>query len=292
MSTTTVESPASLRLPKPAEAAPHLPTPLQRTFNRGFFDRSDPLEAAGTQLEDFEISHIYALPREKHLEVIAALYNSVYARIRAESIPSADVKVVDYKDAAAGNESSRRFVVVAAETRRRTHMAVFASFRGYGDYLYVSVNSFMLPPMDVPRFLLAVLIAMGLVFVVGTATFGIGVFFLVIPWLLWQYRDVLRSLGAGDSLGMALRRRFQKWNDLGTFNAADVVAYFKCTVSLLLEGVEEVFRVHGISVAGIEQAQQHVHFTTKVINSGEGILNVMGSVVGGARNRVKSAAGR
>ena len=290
MSTTMVENPAGAMVSRPAEHAA-FPAPIQRTFNRGFLDRSDPLEAAGTELRQFGFFVTHAVPRDRQAAVVSALYGTVHERLRGKSIPGADVKVVDYKDAATGNEPARRYLVVTSETRRRTYMGVFATFRSYGDYLYVSVDSYMLPRMDVLGFLWAVFMAMGLVFIVGTFTFGIGVFFFVIPYLLWHYRDVLRHLGAGDSLGMALRRRFHGGNHLGTFNTDDVLAYFKSTVSLILEGVEEVFQAHGISVEAIEQFQQNVSMTTQVINTG-GILNVMGNIVGGAGNLVNAATGR
>jgi len=290
MSTTIVETPAHTMAPG-AESVRALPAPVQRTFNRGFMDRSDPLEAAGTPLEPFAIALTHAVPRDKLQVVVSALYGTVYGRLRGKSIPGAEVEVVDYQDAGTGGELPRRYLVVTSETRRRTHMGVFATFRSYGDYLYVSVDAYMLPRLSVRQLLWAVLVAMGLVFFVGSFTFGIGVIFFVIPYLLWQYRDVLRHLSAGDSLGMALRRRFHAGDNLGTFNTDDVLAYFKCTVSLILEGVEEVFQAHGISVAEIERFQQSVNMTTQVINTG-GVLNVMGNVVGGAGNLVKAVTGR
>lgn len=265
-----------------------LPPVTFREFNRGFFDRSDPLEAAGTNLEQFGFAVSYPVDRGKHSAVLEELYGRVCTRLRARSIPGATLRLVDYKDAGAGAEPSRRYVVIEKETARATHMEIFATFRSYGDFLYISLDSFILPPLDVFRTLRAVLLSFVLLIATTMFLTPLGTLFLAIPWLIWYFRDVIASLGQGDSPAMALRRRYHTRNNFGTFNLDDMLAYLKSTVALAIDGISEVFDAHDIPVDVLNQVRQTINQTTNLVNNG-GMMNLLGSVIGGTSNQATTA---
>lgn len=262
--------------------------PTLREFNRGLFDRSDPLESAGTNLEQFGVSVSYPVEHGVHSVVLAELLATVCTRLRGNSIPGAALRLVDFKDAAAGSEPPRRYVVMEKETVRATHMSVFATFRSYGDFLYVSVDSFILPPLNLMRLLRA----MALSFAVFVASMifltPFGAMFITVPALVWHFRDVVSSLRQGDTLHMALRRRYHTQNNFGTFNTDDMLVHFKSTLTLAIDGIAEVFEANGIPVDVLNQAKQTINQTTVLNNSG-GVMNMIGSAIGGVSNVVTGA---
>lgn len=287
MSTTIPEAPAGSGRSGTGGTGGLPQVPL-RTFNHGLLGRNDPIQGSGHEVKHYGFAATYPVPPEKKKAVVIDLFTTLYARLRANSIPGARVGIVDYKDAATGSgEPPRRYLVVTGETRRSTYMGVFATFRTYGDYLYVSVDAYMLPPLSVMSLLKAIFLAMMFTFAVASFTFGIGIFFIAFPVLFWWYRDVIGSVISGDSLAMALRRRFHAGYDTGTFDNDDVAAYFKCTALLLAEAMKDVFENHGLPVAEVERYQQIVNMSTQVINTGR--MDVSG-ILGGAGNLVRNVA--
>ena len=265
---------------------------VRRPVNGTILDRSDPLEGAGAWLRDFSFAIAYPVDRDQQEKVVRELFGNVYGHVRDQSIPDAKVQVVDFDDVGAGNaEKPRRYVLIDAETRRRTHMSVFATFCGYGDHLYVSVQSFVLPPLSIWRATLAILFSFVLLRYGGAVSGVVGLgglgLLLSLGVVAWYFRDVIRSLLAGDPPGLALRRRFPGRENLGTFNRDDVLMHFKSTVSLTLHAIQEVFEDNDIPIDVLERVGQTVDMSTNVSVNG-GILNILGSIVGGAGNQASA----
>lgn len=292
---------------------------VKRSFNRGFFDRSDPFDGAGILFRGATSATSYRVEHGKHATVLNQLFGTVYARLRASSIPDVSVKLVDYDDAWIESEPARRYVEVEKETPRGTHMQFSVNFRSYGDYVYVAIDAYVLPSLHLFRMLrewARVAYVVFVVFVVGSAvagalgmiasgismmsSFGLGgaagftvagfgvktlLWMWITGFLLYRFRDVLRSLSAGDTLPMALRREYHHQLHDKTFDIDDVLAFYKSTALLAIDAIAEVFEANGISTDVLTQVRQTINLSTNVINNG-GSMNVFGSVEGAAGNSV------
>ena len=114
-------------------------------FNRGMFDRTDPLDFAGESMNGFNLSLSYPVDRQQHKKVINELYARVANRIQIGAIPEATVKLIDFNDIRTGTkEIPQRYLIVERETKRQTKMSTYVTFMEYGDYIFASVDSFML----------------------------------------------------------------------------------------------------------------------------------------------------
>lgn len=264
---------------------------VRRDFNRGLFDREDPLEGAGEMLSDFGFADIYAVDMRRQKDLIGKLHANVLAHSRNGRIPGATIQVVEYNDVRTGSrEPPRRFVRLEAESLRSTHMSLFARFLPFGDHLYVAVSCFILPPLSLWRFIRALFVS-GIVFLLINLFLPFLGFFVAIGVLVWHYRDVVRALSQGESLSLALRQHFNKANDLGTFNTDDVLMFFKSAVPIVLTSIHEVFAEAGIPVDVLERAIQNISFVTNV-STGGGAFNAINSAVGGSNNSVVAVAAR
>jgi len=286
---TSGDSPANGSATPSRFAAP-LPPVTQRTFKSGLFDRSDPLEGSGQRLNSFSMAGHYAVERSKQPAVVAALYERACGRLRGNNITGATTQLIDFKDVSVSKEPARRYMLAEDETVRATRMSIFATFRTYGNFLYISVDAFVLPPLNLFGVLRTAFLTLGLLLATTIFLTPVGTLFLTIPWLIWQFRDVVASLKHGDSLGLALRRRYHAFNDAGTFNRDDTLAYFKSALAVLLEGVGEVFEDHGIPTGELQQVMQNINLSTTVSNNG-GVMNVLGGIVGGIANAVGGKRG-
>lgn len=264
----------------------------ERRFGGGFLDRSDPLEGAGTYLSGYSFAGTFPIEREKHATIIHQLFGNVYGHVRGDRIPGAQVQVVDFNDAATGTgESARRYVLIDQETRRGTHMSTFATFCSYGNYLYVSVASYMLPPLALGRvlwglFLIFLALWSAKAFLGGVFTFL--VWMVVLGVVARKNFDVIRSLRAGDDLFMALRREYHSIDDIGTFNADDVRMHFKSSTLMVTEAMQGVFEKNDIPLDLLNRVRESINMYNDLsthVNASGGILNVLGSVIGGSGNR-------
>lgn len=259
-----------------------------RAFNRGFLDRSDPLEDKGATLPGFNFAASYPVQRDKQSNLIHKLHANAYAHVRGGEIP-ADVNVVDFHDdRTRSREEPRRYLVIEAETIRSTRVSVYTTFLTYGDNLYVALDTFILPPLSVLRALVAGIVT---VLVLAVASLGGGIlgFLLWGALVAWFFRDVVRSLSQGDRPELALRKKFPKSPKYSTFDTDDVLVFFKSSVPLVLRSIQEVFEDADIPVDVLERAIQNVNFVN-TINTGGGMFNAVNSVLAGVGNRVGSAA--
>lgn len=315
-----METMAFVPVPSTGPAPAGMAEVVKRTFNRGFFDRSDPFEGAGIMFLGASSASSYRVDRDKHSTVLSQLFGTVYARLRASSIPDVSVKLVDYNDAWIPSEPARRYVVVEKDTPRETRMQLNVNFRSYGDYLYVAIDAYVLPSLHlfkmlrewarmayiilmvlwVGSFVAAALGVMAMVLSTvgmgvagGFQVAGMGVETLLWMWiagyLLYRFREVLRSLSAGDTLPMALRRQYHRGLHDKTFDVDDVLAFYKSTALLAVDAIAEVFEANGIPTDILGQIRQTINLSTNVINNG-GSLNVFGEVNGAAGNTVTATA--
>jgi hypothetical protein len=266
-----------------------------RRFGGGLLNRDDPLDGAGILVETCSFSHIYPVDPDNHPRVIRDLFENVYGHVKDNRIAGSEAALVDFDDARTGQrEPSRRYIVIDRATTRGTKLSTFATFRGYGDYLYVSVESYLLPPLSwfpvlAAGFVLLVSMLELLAFFYFDATNYISNYISILTEMLpaiivlWLHRDVVRSLRAGDSLAMALRRRHFRVNRNGTFNSDDIRMHFKSTAFLIIEAMQGVFEKNGISPELLERVREGINMSTNIHVSG-GILNVLGNLVGGGGN--------
>jgi hypothetical protein len=261
-----------------------------RSFGGGFLDRDDPLEGAGIFLNGFSFASSYPVDPDKHQTIIQQLFGNVYGHVHGNTIPGTEVQVVDFDDVRTGRgESARRYVLIDRETQRSTRMSVFATFRSYGDYLYVSVDSYVLPPLALGRPILLLLL---IYFIMKSATQLLGMFsgsavlflwMVVLSVLAWNHRGVLRSMRAGDSFVMALRRKYHSHGYSGTFNADDVLMHFKSTTLMIVEAMQGVFEKNDIPLDLLNRVRENINMSASINVSG-GILNFIGNLVGGSGN--------
>lgn len=252
--------------------------PRLQEFNRFILDRKDPFESQGAHLPQFELSLSYPVNQSELPKVIAALFHEVPSSFRGK-LPGVQIEIVDFRDARI-QEEPRRYLIVSRETSRKTRMALYSTFQSFGESLYVAVDCFILPPVSVARVLIMALLTFafllqGLLTIIG--------FPLAVAACAWYYRDVIRSLRHGEPLDLAIRRKFHKPPVHGTFNTDDILKFYKSALPLLLEGMQVVFKKHGIPVDVIEQAMQNIYFVNNINTNGGSFV---GNLVNGIRNKV------
>lgn len=227
-------SPPPLPPPAPAPTASSHPPARLAPFNRGFLDRKDPLSGNGLWMRNFSFAMSYRVPPEKHGAVLDALFHNVHSRLLANCVPEAVSALVDYDDVGTGSrEAPRRYVVVRGDTVRATHMDVFATFRSYGDYLYVSVDSFVLPRLSILRLLWEALVTVWS-FVTGVSIIGPLMAGLMFVWMaisgrmegMQEFGDVAQTQGM---LALVLR-------------ISIMITFFLVTCPVLLWRNREVIR--------------------------------------------------
>lgn len=266
-----------------ATHAGHIRTQI---FNRGLLDRKDPLEAQGTELQQFSLSISYPVDGARLSPVIGDLFQRVTSSISGGKIPDTKVEFVDFKDVRV-DEPARRYLVIDRDTPRETRTAVYATFQAFGENLYVSIDAFILPPLSVLRIVITALILLLLVpnVLAGFAFVGFTKtgLFLVAASLTWYFSNMIKSLRHGEHFGVALRKQFHKSLRLGTFNRDDVLKFYKSTLPLVFGCIHDVFEKYDIPVDVVDQAIQQIQFVTNISTGGG---NVVGNVVNGVRHTV------
>lgn len=298
--------PRIVAAPPPGAAAPQgpvpqspvrvqrpVPYPVQRAFRRNFLDRQDPFETAGRQIRHFTFCGSYELCGEPGGQVAEEIQTEMVQRLVHGNLADAAVELIDYSDAGFGDEPARRFVVTHTDTRRRTLVTVNAYVRAYGQHLYYSVRSYILPPLSIWKLLLGVLftyIAFTRVDdVMATAGFYSRkqAFVVAVAVVAFAFRKLIRNLLAGDPVVTALRKQFPRRFDWGTFNDDDVAAFLKTSLRLTLGTIAAVLEEHGIGAAGLRAIVQNL----QTINVQTGGGSIVGAVFGGAGNVATAKVG-
>jgi hypothetical protein len=255
------------------------PQLVRRSFRRSFLDRKDPFESAGRQMWKFTFSSSYDLDRQPPEPVAEEIRERLNEQLLDGNLADAQLQVIDFDDASISEEAPRRFVVTSTNTRRHTLVTVNTYLQAYGDHLYYSVRSYILPDLSLWKLLLAIITG-GLAFALsGFVPMGRLAFLLAACTYL---RRFISDLLAGDTLRLALRKQFPGRVDSGSFDDDDATAFLKTNVSLTLRTVAEVLERYGIDVEGLRMTIQRL----EVINVNTGGGSIIGAAIGGIANRI------
>lgn len=197
------------------------------------------------------------------------------------NLADTQLNVVDFDDAALGDEPARRFFVTQTTTRRRTVVTVNTYFQTYGDHLYYSVRSYILPVLSIWKLLFAMWITATTLFFASGLHLRILTFAVLVA-LAIHLRKFIVDLVAGDPLGIALRRQYPGGLNSGTFDDDDATAFLKTNVSLTLSTVASVLEKYGIDAGGLRMIIQRMEINN--VSTGGG--SIIGAAIGGIANRI------
>jgi hypothetical protein len=257
------------------------PTPVRRAFGRGFLDRKDPFEASGRLLRQFTFSNSYDLNGEPPQAVADEIHARLQQQLADGNLKDTQLSVVDFDDASQHSEPARRFFVTQTTTRRETVVTVNAYLCAYGDHLYYSVRSYLLPILNIWKLLLVVSFTLfALAFAAGA---DLGLLMLaILAGVVFHLRKFMIDLAAGDPLSIALRKLYPGGLNSGTFDADDATAFLKTNVSLMLGTVATVLEKHGVDTGGLRTTIQRLEVNN--ISTGGG--SIIGAAIGGIANQV------
>lgn len=252
---------------------------VRRSFRRSFLDRKDPFEAAGRQMWKFTFSSSYDLDGQPPEPVADEIRERLNMQLQDGNLAEAQLQVIDFDDASIAEESARRFMITSTNTRRNTLVTVNTYLRAYGDHLYYSVRSYILPDVSVWKLLLAIMAGCLAFTLSGYVPMGRLVFLVT---ALTYLRRFISDLLAGDTLRLALRKQFPGPVDSGSFDDDDTTAFLKTNVSLTLRTVADVLERYGINADGLRLTLQRL----EVINVNTGGGSIIGAAIGGIANRI------
>lgn len=265
--------------------------PIQKNFNRGYFDLKDPLEDTGINVEPFDTSLIYSVDRSAHAKIVSELYDQVLHKVLQGAIPGADVKLVDFNDAMIRNEPPRRYIVIERETQRGTSMSLYTTFLTYGDSIYLRIAGFVFGPLSTTRLLVSILVSIVASILLFSTVLGI----CLIPFVWYFFfGTTIKLILRGNPPGLALRKAFNKGLNLGTFNLDDILIFFKYVNPQILSTIRDVLTDNDVEIKileAIDQQIQNINYVTNISNSDGSIFNMVGTIIGGNKNKatVKAA---
>lgn len=257
------------------------PAPVHRSFRRSFLDRKDPFEAAGTVLRHFTFSNSYDLEGEPPQAVAEEIQTRLLQQLADGNLADTKLDVVDFDDASLGDEPARRFFVTHTTTRRNTVVTMNAYFRAYGDHLYYSVRSYVLPMISIWKLLLVV----GITFFAlrfSTQTDQALLSLAILVGVVIHLRKLIIDVASGDPLSIALRKQYPGGLNSGTFDDDDATVFFKTNVSLTLRTVATVLEKHGVDTGGLRMMVQRMEINN--VSTGGG--SIIGAAIGGIANRI------
>lgn len=256
------------------------PAAIRRPFRRNFLDRKDPFEASGHPINSFTFSNSYDLEGTPPQEVADEIHERLQRQLADGNLADTSLEVVDFEDASVPGEPARRFFVTHTTTRRKTVVTVNAYMRPYGDHLYYSVRSYVLPMLNIWKLLLAAVIILA---ALRTATeLGSIALLFVVVGLVVYLRNFIIDVAAGEPVIIALRKQFPGGVNAGTFDDDDMMAFLKTNVSLTLNTIATVLEKHGIDTGGLRMFVQKME--TYQVNTGGG--SIIGAAIGGIANRI------
>jgi hypothetical protein len=270
--------PSAVAASPPATRHAH-PQPVRRSFRRSFMDRKDPFEGAGRQIARFTFSNSYDLNRQPPQPVADEIRERLHEQLVDGNLAETRLEVVDFDDAAMVDESPRRFVVTSTNTRRNTLVTVNTYLQAYGDHLYYSVRSYILPDLSLWKLILAFMFAAPAFVLSGLVPYGRLAFFIAACVYL---RRFISDLLAGDSFRLALRKQYPGQVDTGTFDDDDTTAFLKTNVALMLGTIADVLEKNGIDTGGLRMVIQRLEVNN--VNTGGG--SIIGAAIGGIANRI------
>ncbi len=114
-----------------------LPPVALSPFNRMSLDRKFPFDGTGMEFAPFSTHSPMRYRRKSMPRGGVALPPRLGALGHEHRSPGKTFRHRQQRRAHGASERARRYVVARGDTVRGTHMDVFATFRSYGDYLYV-----------------------------------------------------------------------------------------------------------------------------------------------------------
>lgn len=255
--------------------------PIHRAFRRNFLDRKDPFEAAGRSIRQFTFSNSYDLEGEPPQAVAEEIQAKLLQQLADGNLTDTHLNVVDFDDAALGDEPTRRFFVTQTTTRRGTVVTVNAYFQAYGDHLYYSVRSYILPVLSIWKLFLAIIITYSAYSLASALHLRIFTYVILVG-LAIHLRKFIVDLVAGDPFIIALRKQYPGGLHSGTFDDDDTTVFLKTNVSLTLSTVASVLEKYGIETGGLRMIIQRMEINN-VSTGGGSIIN---AAIGGIANRI------
>lgn len=255
-------------------------SPVQRGFRRHFLDRKDPFEASGRMLNRFTFSGSYDLDGTPPQAVTNEIRQRLQQQLADGNLANASLEVIDFDDASMTHEPSRRFFVTHTTTRRKTFVTVNTYIRPYGDHLYYSLRSYVLPRLNVWKLLLALFITFGVLSL--SDNYGSLPLMAAVVGVIIHLRKFMIDVAAGDPVSIALRKQYPGRLNSGTFDDDDMTAFLKTNVSLTLRTIATVLEEHGIDTGGLRTIIHGLEINN--VSTGGG--SIIGAAIGGIANRV------
>lgn len=254
---------------------------VNRGFRRHFLDRKDPFEASGRILNRFTFSSSYDLEGTPPQAVAHEIHERLRRQLADGNLADTRLEVVDFDDASMYDEPARRFFVTHTTTRRDSVVSVNTYIRPYGDHLYYSVRSYVLPRLNVWKLLMVVATTLAAFSTAADTDSGV-LMLAVLVGLLVHLRKFMIDVAAGEPVGIALRKQYPGGLNSGTFDDDDLTAFLKTNVSLTLSTIATVLEKHGIDTGGLRMVIQRMEMNN--ISTGGG--SIIGAAIGGIANRV------
>lgn len=255
----------------------------RRQFRRHLLDRSDPFELVGAQQRDFSIAAAYFVAGTDHQQLHAALFERIIDNAARGLAPDVSLKLLDIDDATTGSrEPPRRYLILKTQTRRQTRLTTYVTCMSYGEYMYLSLESFLLGKLNLlaavltPLFYLALFVTLAY-----TAHWTLLLFGVAIGG--WLMAGALVELLQGKSVGHVLRKRFSKPASSGSFDIDDSFMFLKSTNELVLRSVQEVFAERGIPTDMVSASLMKINNVTATARVG-GTGNLLSAVLGSFLN--------
>ncbi len=268
--------------------------PIIQLFHRGYLDRKDPFESAGVQLMDISSSSSFYIQEASTSEVEREIQESLYREFESWRSPCVRVQIVDHDDATIEDEPPRRFLVASLATTRDTQATVTFYTASYGQMLYYSIRSYVVPPLSVSKVIGASLVALPILpflalsiiaLFAGASVLSLLQAFVTLALVaLVISRKFVRNIRYGDSVHLALRKEFPSPGKLPTFDHDDVELFFKSHITFILTTISTVLERHGVDIAPIKHTVQNI--TTTTIDNRGGSLSIIDAVIGGIDNKL------
>lgn len=267
----------------------------KQEINRGFFDKSDPIEGIGIPLTSVSISRSYFIDpiyRDKLSNIKDELNIEIIKMINIGRIGDTNAQLIDYYDMQyKAKDNARRYLVVEHETIRGTLLTTLSRFYFLGDSFYIALDSYFLGPIHWTKFIIQILVSL---IVLSIPNFlDLHWVFLIFPFLYLYstWINVIRSIVQGVRWETAIRQKFNKSTSNSSFDLDDAMIHLKSVLPLILESVKNVFEKNGLEISGLEDEihkinQQVINFSDNSTQVSTGGGNVVGSAIGGAFHRI------
>ena len=292
------------------------------------FDGKNPSEDPfknSKRIRDLDILNVQAIPLDLKVsaKVIAIdLYNSVLCRFNDKDVIDSEAKIkvefVKFVDTSVLDKNAgREYIIVSGHTPRNTNMYLYTTFRDYGSYIYISINSFLEQTLNtpiikasimqrlVPSVIVSALVSIFLFmsgifsqFLLNNIKVGLTQNTLFLPYLLipclfiwWKYKELEKSINSEKLKADAQAQSDTNSLFSSTFNIDDISAFYKSVTLVIIEVVQKVYLAYGLVEAkkSLEETfQQNVQNNNIYHNEFHGTVNAPSIGHTGGNNIVNS----